>query len=207
MDGAANQKWMSLLRDYMIKHHINHTFWCLNPNSGDTGGLLDTQFSNWDEAKYGLFEESLWQTLSSGKYIGLDHQTALGENGLSLTDFYSNYASTEGSNLDGGTKGSGHTEPVTDPTTDPTTVGPTGLWGDADCNGEVKMNDVVLVMQSIANQDKYGLTGSDSEHITADGQKLANVVDPANTGLTVQDALQIQKFLLEMITDLTPNAK
>ena len=43
----------------MIKHHINHTFWCLNPNSGDTGGLLDTQFSNWDEAKYGLFEESL----------------------------------------------------------------------------------------------------------------------------------------------------
>ena len=62
-------------------------------------------------------------------------------------------------------------------------------------------------MQSIANQDKYGLTGSDSEHITADGQKLANVVDPANTGLTVQDALQIQKFLLEMITDLTPNAK
>ncbi|MBQ9809127.1 MAG: glycoside hydrolase family 5 protein [Ruminococcus sp.] len=207
MDGAENQKWMGLLRDYMIKHHINHTFWCLNPNSGDTGGLLDTQFKNWDDAKYGLFEESLWQTLSSGKYIGLDHQTALGENGLSLTDFYSNYASTEGSNLDGGTKGSGHTEPVTDPTTDPTTDGPTGLWGDADCNGEVKMNDVVLVMQSIANQDKYGLTGSDSEHITADGQKLANVVDPSNTGLTVQDALQIQKFLLEMITDLTPNAK
>ena len=35
-----NVKWMILLRDYMIDNHINHTFWCLNPNSGDTGGLL-----------------------------------------------------------------------------------------------------------------------------------------------------------------------
>ncbi len=39
MDNVKNLKWMKLLRDYMIKHHINHTFWCLNTNSGDTGGL------------------------------------------------------------------------------------------------------------------------------------------------------------------------
>ena len=115
MDGAENQKWMTLLRDYMIKHHINHTFWCLNTNSGDTGGLWDslgfTQGSGtsikWNEPKYKLFEEALWQTASSGKYIGLDHQRALGKNGISLNDFYSNYANTEGSNLDGGKKGSG----------------------------------------------------------------------------------------------------
>ena len=115
MDGAENQKWMTLLRDYMIKHHINHTFWCLNTNSGDTGGLWDslgfTQGSGtsikWNEPKYKLFEEALWQTASSGKYIGLDHQVALGKNGISLNDFYSKYANTEGSNLDGGKKGSG----------------------------------------------------------------------------------------------------
>lgn len=102
---TANKKWMELLRDYMIKHHINHTFWCLNPNSGDTEGLLDTQFKNWDSAKYALFEKSLWQT-TSGKYIGLDHQTPLGKNGLSLSQFY---ASGEGSNLDaGGPGGQGH---------------------------------------------------------------------------------------------------
>ena len=62
-------------------------------------------------------------------------------------------------------------------------------------------------MQSISNQDKYGLKGSDPDHIDEDGQKRANVVDPENTGLTVQDALQIQKFLLELITDLDPNAE
>ena len=69
------------------------------------------------------------------------------------------------------------------------------------------MNDVVLVMQSISNPDKYGLTGSDDKHIDEDGQYRANVVDPENTGVTVQDALQIQKFLLELITDLDPNAE
>ncbi|MCR4888527.1 MAG: cellulase family glycosylhydrolase [Ruminococcus sp.] len=115
MDGKENQKWMTLLRDYMIKHHINHTFWCLNTNSGDTGGLWDgLQFSagsgtdiKWNEPKYELFEEALWQTASSGKYIGLDHQVALGKNGLSLNEYYSKYASTEGSNLDGGKKSDG----------------------------------------------------------------------------------------------------
>ncbi len=116
MDKGANQKWMELLRDYMIDNHINHTFWCLNPNSGDTGGLLDSTFMNWDNNKYKLFEESLWQT-SDGKYIGLDHQTALGANGLSLNGFYSSGAK---SNLDGGKAGGG-TPVVVDKTTTTTT--------------------------------------------------------------------------------------
>ncbi len=117
MDGAENQRWMTLLRDYMINNHINHTFWCLNPNSGDTGGLLDSQFKVWDEKKYALFEESLWQT-DSGKYIGLDHKTALGKNGLSLSEFY---ASGAKSNLDGG-KSSPGPQPTTESTAVTTTV-------------------------------------------------------------------------------------
>ncbi len=131
MDGKANQKWMTLLRDYMINHHINHTFWCLNTNSGDTGGLWDDlgfqagkgTTIKWNEPKYELFEEALWQT-TSGKYIGLDHEVALGKNGVSLSQFY---ASGEGSNLDGG-KGSTKTDPKpieTNITTGPTTTSTT----------------------------------------------------------------------------------
>lgn len=112
MDGDKNQKWMTLLRDYMIDNHISHTFWCLNPNSGDTGGLLGYDFITWDDDKYALFEESLWQTQTTGKYIGLDHQTALGANGLSLNEFYTDYAATEGSNLDGGTTLAAAGDPV-----------------------------------------------------------------------------------------------
>ena len=128
MDGKENQKWMTLLRDYMINHHINHTFWCLNTNSGDTGGLWDDlgfmagkgTTIHWNEPKYELFEEALWQT-KSGKYIGLDHQVALGKNGISLNDFYANYAASEGSNLDGGKTSSGKPVDSTPaPTKEPT---------------------------------------------------------------------------------------
>ena len=114
MDKAENEKWMELLRDYMVKNHINHTFWCINPNSGDTGGLLDSTFMNWDADKYGLFEKSLWQT-SGGKFIGLDHQVALGKEGMSLSQFYS---SGEKSNINGGS-GSDKGNPKTDVTTQP----------------------------------------------------------------------------------------
>ena len=124
-----NLKWMTLLRDYMIKHHINHTFWCLNTNSGDTGGLWNgLQFMqgsgttiDWNEPKYKLFEEALWQT-ASGKYIGLDHQVPLGKNGLSLSQYL---ASGESSNLDGGSKGQqGHSSSTVTPTPKETTAPP-----------------------------------------------------------------------------------
>ena len=66
------------------------------------------------------------------------------------------------------------------------------------------MNDVVLVMQSMADQDKYGLNGSDKDHITEKGQFYANVYEHETSGLTVNDALQIQKYLLELVPSLDP---
>ena len=92
-------------------------------------------------------------------------------------------------------------EEVTVPSTDP---GTKIVWGDADCDGEVKMNDVVLVMQSISNADKYGVDGSDKDRITPDGQRNANVYENADSGITVQDALLIQKYLLELVDSLAP---
>ena len=111
VDGTKNQKWMELLAAYMTKHHINHTYWCLNPNSGDTGGLLSHDFLTWDSGRYGILKKTLWQT-KSGKFIGLDHQTPLGSNGVSLSQFYS---SGEGSNLDAG-NGGGQGHSVVTPT-------------------------------------------------------------------------------------------
>ena len=87
LDGGDNEKWLNLLADYMKKHRINHTFWCLNPNSGDTGGLWGYDFSTWDEKKYAILEKTLWQT-DDGKFIGLDHKTPLGKNGISVSKYY-----------------------------------------------------------------------------------------------------------------------
>lgn len=139
MDGAENQKWMELLRDYMIDNHINHTFWCLNPNSGDTGGLLSYDFLTWDDEKYGLFEPSLWQTSKTGKYISLDHQKPLGVNGtgISVSDYYKTYAESEGSNLDS----DGSVNPLPTDETDPKTE----LKGDTNLNGTIEIADLVLL--------------------------------------------------------------
>ncbi|MBQ9809270.1 MAG: glycoside hydrolase family 9 protein [Ruminococcus sp.] len=108
--------------------------------------------------------------------------------------------------LVGGTEPDGTKPEDSSDTTEPTTGGDKTdiVWGDADGNDVVAMNDVVLVMQSMSNQDKYGLTGTDPNHITEDGQNRANVYEHETSGITVQDALQIQKFLLTDVASLDP---
>ncbi|MCR5601961.1 MAG: glycoside hydrolase, partial [Ruminococcus sp.] len=77
------------------------------------------------------------------------------------------------------------------------------LWGDATCNDKVDMADVVLIMQSQANPNKYGLGGTDATAITKQG--LANAdVDTSVKGVTAGDALKIQEFLLGKIKSLDP---
>ena len=56
-----NQKWMQALADLIKEKNINHTFWCLNPNSGDTGGIFGYDFKTVDTAKMALVKPTLWQ--------------------------------------------------------------------------------------------------------------------------------------------------
>ena len=73
--------------------------------------------------------------------------------------------------------------------------------GDANCDGEVDMSDVVLVMQALANPNKFAIGGSDAKALTPQGEVNADV-DKTSEGLTPSDALTIQKFLLGMIKSL-----
>jgi len=219
-----NAKWLVLLRNYMIKHHINHTFWCLNDDSGDTGGLWKSIQYNpstgtvieWDTLKYGIFEKALWQTQKTGKYIGLDHQKALGENGISLNDFYANYASSEGSNLDGGKTATGIVTPIITDTTTSTTKTTTTTtlttttstssttsttsssarpdtkitYGDADCNGDVNVLDAVLLAR-VASE-------TDGAEITKEGKLNADV---NGDGLVdSKDLIKLLSYLAKKIT-------
>ena len=79
-------KWMNCLRQLIDEKKLNHTYWCFNANSGDTGGLVKDDFKTWDEEKYNLVKKVLWQN-DSGKFVGLDHKVPLGANGISLSDF------------------------------------------------------------------------------------------------------------------------
>ncbi len=73
--------------------------------------------------------------------------------------------------------------------------------GDSNCDGSVNMADAVLIMQSIANPSVYGVTGSNANHITVQGNQNADVYE-AGGGITNLDALSVQKYLLNLINQL-----
>jgi aryl-phospho-beta-D-glucosidase BglC (GH1 family) len=81
-----NLTWMEYMRQLIGDYHLNHTFWCFNANSGDTGGLVLDDFTTWDTDKYEFVKEVLWQT-EDGQFIGLDHEVPLGVNGITLTEY------------------------------------------------------------------------------------------------------------------------
>ncbi|MER7107576.1 cellulase family glycosylhydrolase [Streptomyces sp. NPDC000229] len=124
LDGGPNEKWMTALRDLIVEHRIHQTFWCINPNSGDTGGLLLGDWKSWDEQKYALLKPALWQ--HGGKFVSLDHEVPLGgagsTTGISLREVYG----------DGG----GDPDPVD--TTPPTA--PTGLTSTAKTSTSVSLS-------------------------------------------------------------------
>lgn len=90
-----NKKYLRVMRDYIIKnkYSLHHTFWCINVDSADTGGLLTrdegTPFPGgrdlkWNDNKYDNYLlPTLWKN-SSGKFVGLDHKIPLGKNGVAL---------------------------------------------------------------------------------------------------------------------------
>ena len=65
--------------------------------------------------------------------------------------------------------------------------------GDANNDWSVDMSDVIIIMQALANPDKYGVNGSDKNHITQNG---INCGDVNGGGLSGNDALYIQRYLL-----------
>lgn len=101
----------------------------------------------------------------------------------------------DGTYKDGLGDSSSGTSPVPDPDIN---------YGDADCDGEIYINDAVLVMQAIGNPDEYGAGGTSKTAITEKGKINADVAGNGD-GLTNMDALTIQKYLLKMLDKLPDN--
>lgn len=79
-----------------------------------------------------------------------------------------------------------------------TTEPPTGdiavtKYGDADCNGEVEINDAVLIMSYVGNKTANPITP----------QGLANAdVSSRGDGISNMDALAVQKLLAQIVNEL-----
>lgn len=67
------------------------------------------------------------------------------------------------------------------------------IYGDVNLDGEVGLGDAVLVMQAIANPDKYQLTAFQRSN----GDVYGN-----GDGLTNMDAITIQRYILELVDSL-----
>ena len=75
------------------------------------------------------------------------------------------------------------------------------LYGDANCDGVIDLADAVIIMQSIANPSRFGTKGSDKTHITVQGTKNGDCYNTGD-GITLQDALAIQKYKLSLVDSL-----
>lgn len=72
------------------------------------------------------------------------------------------------------------------------------VFGDANCDNTVDLSDAVIIMQSLSNPSKYSL----SEQGKANGD-----VNSRGDGITNMDALSIQKYKLQIITELPESYK
>jgi endoglucanase len=93
IEGQENQdnlKWMTAFRDFIVEQRLNHTFWCLNQDSGDTGGLITgSDWKGFDYHKYDFIKPTLWQD-ADGNFVGLDHKVPLWPEGILIPDYYRN---------------------------------------------------------------------------------------------------------------------
>ena len=189
-------------------------------NDGSKGSVkfntikLDDSLSTWSGKYFTDYPVTVKATAKEG--YSFDHWEVTGANvsntssdeitvpvseGVSIKAVYKNGGSTPAATTT-------VTKPVTTTTiktTTTTTVKPNdpkaNKYGDANNDGQVDLSDVVIIMQSLANPNKYGINGSDVHHITETGYANSDV-SGSNDGVTTGDAQAIQRYLLGLVKEL-----
>lgn len=181
---ARQDKWMTALRDLIVENRLHQTFWVLNPNSGDTGGLLLDDWKTWDEQKYALLKPALWQY--GGKFVSLDHQIPLGgassTTGISLGQRYSDGGGT--------TDTTAPSTPGQPTASNVTSTGATLTWAAATDNVGVTAYDVLRGGTQVAtvsgtSYNATGLSPSTAYAFSVRARDAAGNVSAASAARTV----------------------
>lgn len=184
---ARQDRWMVALRDLMIEKQIHHTFWVLNPNSGDTGGLLLDDWKTWDEQKYAMLEPALWQ--HEGRFVGLDHDVPLGgvgsTTGISLGDRYGDGGGGDGDDTTAPTAPTGLTATAT------TSESVTLTWtASTDAGGvagyDVHQGTTTVASSTTTTATVSGLAADTLHSFTVRARDRAGNVSAASTALSVR---------------------
>ena len=56
---AGDEQWMTALASYIDSGGLSFAFWCLNPDSGDTGGILKDDWESVNTKKQDILQPLL----------------------------------------------------------------------------------------------------------------------------------------------------
>jgi endoglucanase len=59
LETEKDEQWLAKLAEYIDVNNLSFAFWCLNPNSGDTGGILLDDWTTVHQGKQAVLEELL----------------------------------------------------------------------------------------------------------------------------------------------------
>jgi endoglucanase len=66
--GSMNQSteavWQTTLMHYLSQNRMSYTYWCWNPDSSDTGGILESDWTTVDQAKMDILRAYQWPLLA-----------------------------------------------------------------------------------------------------------------------------------------------
>ncbi|WP_024859956.1 dockerin type I domain-containing protein [Ruminococcus flavefaciens] len=162
-------------------------------------GAMGTDFhKTWRNADGSPKPNGFAETSGSSAYKSIGYHMSSGVSQVSTPDPYAvdtTPVETTSSTTTATTTTTSTTTTTTVVTTTSTTTAPipVGKAGDANGDDQVDMSDVVLIMQSLANPDKY--------QIAPENRDKADVESKGN-GITTADALSIQRYLLGLVPAL-----
>ena len=150
------------------------------------------------ELKFGTW----WTNVSSYKMDSIVVYTEKGSSTVTSTPTTTSRTTTTTTTTKVTTTTTTTTNVTTTTTTTTTTAKPVSnlRLGDTNCDGTVELADAILIMQYMANPNRFGLSGSDPNHMTEQGLENANVYQKNSSGVTANDALAIQEYLLGLIS-------
>jgi len=61
--GSLDEIWFEEFTDYIIEKGLSYTYWCFNPNSGDTGGILADDWITVNQWKMDYLTPTLFETI------------------------------------------------------------------------------------------------------------------------------------------------
>lgn len=65
-ESEKDQQWLQTFQSYIERNKLSWTFWSLNPNSGDTGGLLLDNWISVHQAKQDILKQIQYPPIESG---------------------------------------------------------------------------------------------------------------------------------------------